>query len=446
MPEQQNIEWKESWRDEYLKWICAFSNTKGGTLVIGKTDDGSIKGLSGTKDLMEQIPNKIINLLGINCGVNLKVENELEYIEIDVEPSEAPINYKGLYFIRTGSTTRQLTGQSLTNFLLNKSKIVWEKVLVEEGALADVDLNAVDYFIQKVKKSGRLPFIDDTDDVEVLFQNLGLVTKEGFYTRAALLLFGKEPLKYASTAFVKIGKFGETSTDLLAQDIVESNAIQITDKVLEILDLKYFIKEISYEELQRIETPPYPYEAIREMLFNAIIHRKYENSPVFISIYDDRISIWNHGELTPELQIDDLKTNHASFPRNELLADIFYKAGFIESWGRGTLKVLQECKNHGLPEPKIINHSGGFEITIFNEVFTDKYLDGLGLNDRQKQAVQYIKENEFITSGIYQTEINTTKSSAGRDIDELIELEVIKSKGTGRATKYFINVDGYKTR
>jgi len=72
MPEQQNIEWKESWRDEYLKWICGFANAKGGVLIIGKDDNGKIVGVDEYKRLLEELPNKIQNHLGIICEVNLK--------------------------------------------------------------------------------------------------------------------------------------------------------------------------------------------------------------------------------------------------------------------------------------------------------------------------------------------------------------------------------------
>ena len=68
--ESQNIEFKESWRDEYLKWICGFANASGGTLYIGITDTGEVCGLHDTKRLMEDIPNKVRDLLGILVNVN----------------------------------------------------------------------------------------------------------------------------------------------------------------------------------------------------------------------------------------------------------------------------------------------------------------------------------------------------------------------------------------
>ena len=90
--ETQNIEWKESWRDEYLKWICGFANADGGTLFIGKRDDGSIAGLTDAKKLMEEIPNKVRDIMGIMVDVNLKEEADSQYLEIIVESYPNPVN------------------------------------------------------------------------------------------------------------------------------------------------------------------------------------------------------------------------------------------------------------------------------------------------------------------------------------------------------------------
>lgn len=118
MSENQNIEWKESWRDEYLKWICGFANAEGGTLIIGKNDKGKVVGIQNAKKLMKDIPNKTRDILGIIVDVNLVAENESEYIEILVENYPYPVNYKGQYHYRSGSTKQELKGVALDKFLL----------------------------------------------------------------------------------------------------------------------------------------------------------------------------------------------------------------------------------------------------------------------------------------------------------------------------------------
>ena len=113
MAEGQNVEWKESWRDEYLKWICGFANAQGGRIYIGTNDAGTVIGVQDSKKLMEDIPNKVRDVLGIIVDVNLLTEDGKDYIEICVNPNSYPVNYKGEYHYRSGSTKQQLKGQAL---------------------------------------------------------------------------------------------------------------------------------------------------------------------------------------------------------------------------------------------------------------------------------------------------------------------------------------------
>ncbi len=116
--ENQHVEWKESWHDEYVKWICGFANADGGLLVIGKSDKGHITGIHNAGTLLEQIPNKVLNLLGIMVDVNLHCEAGKDYIEIVVEAYPYPVSYKGRYYYRSGSTRQELKGAALDRFLL----------------------------------------------------------------------------------------------------------------------------------------------------------------------------------------------------------------------------------------------------------------------------------------------------------------------------------------
>ena len=118
MREKQSIEWKQSWRDEYLKWICGFANAQGGRLVVGKDNTGKVAGIPDAQKLLENLPNKIRDLLGIMVDVNLKSSRGKDYLEIDVEPYPSAISYRGHYYIRSGSTNQELKGSALDRFLL----------------------------------------------------------------------------------------------------------------------------------------------------------------------------------------------------------------------------------------------------------------------------------------------------------------------------------------
>lgn len=437
MPENQNIEWKESWRDEYLKWICGFANAKGGKIIIGRTDKGIIIGVDNFKHLMEDIPNKIQNQLGIICDVDLK-EIEGKYcIEIDVKPYDVPISYHGKYHFRSGSTKQELRGNSLNEFLLKKSGKTWDDVIEARAKLDDIDISAVESFKKGASISKRLPFLANENNIEQILDNL-LLLENGQLKRSAVLLFGKNPCRFFINAFVKVGRFGKTDDDLRFQEVIEGNAYQLADKTLDILDKKFLVSPISYEGLQRIESWEYPYEAIREVILNAIVHRDYMGAPIQISVYDDKLIVWNEGSLPEDLSIEDLKKKHSSRPHNPILASAFFKGGLIEAWGRGTIKIINECKKAGLPEPIIETVSGGISVTIFKNSFDRRTLIDKELSTRQIKAVEFLKENKQITNKIYQELCDVSKATATRDLTELIEkFKLLERTGdVGAGTTY----------
>jgi len=100
------------------------------------------------------------------------------------------------------------------------------------------------------------------------------------------------------------------------------------------------------------------------------------------------------GKLPPEVPVEKLKTEHLSKPRNTLLADIFYKAGFIESWGRGTIKIMEKCQEQGLPEPDFEEEYGVMKVVFYKDKLTEDNLRKLGINERQIKAVMYVKKKE----------------------------------------------------
>jgi ATP-dependent DNA helicase RecG len=213
----------------------------------------------------------------------------------------------------------------------------------------------------------------------------------------------------------------------------------LADKTLEVLDRKFFVSPISYKGLQRVESWEYPYEAIREVILNAIVHRDYMGAPIQISVYDEKLIVWNEGSLPEDLTLEDLKKKHSSRPHNPILASAFFKGGLIEAWGRGTIKIINECKKAGLPEPLIEYSSGGISVTILKNQFNEKNLISKGLSTRQIKAIEYLKINKQLTNKIYQDICEVSKATATRDLTELIEkfkiLERFGDVGAGTVYK-----------
>lgn len=187
MSENQNIEYKESWRDEFLKWICGFANANGGSIFIGKNDVGEVVGVAGAKKLLEDIPNKVKDILGIIVDVNLHQTEKGDFIEIIVEAYPYPVNYKGQYHYRSGSTKQELKGAALDKFMLQRKGKRWDGVPVPNIAVADLKQETFEFFRKRAIKSQRIKEDILTDTNEHLIENLQLKEND-FIKRAAILI------------------------------------------------------------------------------------------------------------------------------------------------------------------------------------------------------------------------------------------------------------------
>ena len=357
MSESQTVEWKTSWRDEYLKWICGFANAQGGALEIGRNDRGEVVGVKDVLRLLEEIPNKAQALLGITVDVNLKSESGREYLEIVVDPYPNPISYKGEFHYRSGSTKQTLKGTALNHFLLQKYGRTWDDVPMPGIGLGDLDGRTLEEFCRRAAESGRLPR-------EILYESAaGMIEKlrlrEGEYLkRAATLLFHPSPGRFVRDAYIKIGAF--RGPELLYQDVVEGNLFSQVEQTMDLLYSKYSMALISYDGIYRVETFPVPREAMREAVINAVIHREYAvAAPIQIRVYDDRLLLWNPGQLPPDWSMEQLTGEHSSRPGNPGIAYAFFRAGMVEAWGRGIRLITKACEAAGNPPPKWKIEPGG---------------------------------------------------------------------------------------
>jgi ATP-dependent DNA helicase RecG len=441
MPEQQNIEYKQSWHDDYLKWVCGFANAQGGVIFIGKDDNGNVVGVADYKQLLTEIPNKAKDLMGILVDVNLHNDKGLYFLEIITQPYAVPISLRGRYYYRSGSTKQELIGSALTDYLLRKSGKTWDEVTEPTATLDDIDDASLKSYMSASLQAGRIADVEGLSK-EDLMAKLRLTDDNGNIKRAAIVLFGKNPAKFFNNCVVKIGRFGKDSSDLRFQEMVEGNIVYLLKEVLEQLNRKFFTRAITFEGMQRIEKGEYPVAALREMLLNALVHRNYLGSSVVqMRMFDNYLNIWNEGELPPGISLDSLKRQHPSRPRNLLIADVCFKGGYIDAWGSGTLKIISTCKEAGLPDPEIVEQDGGMLITLFKNKYNTDQLQKLGLNERQVKAINIIIEKGRITNTEFQEINSISRQTATRDLKELVEkFRILRREGvTGSGTSYTLN-------
>ena len=440
MAESQNIEWKESWRDEYLKWICGFANAQGGKIYIGTDDDGKVVDIADSKKLLEDIPNKVRDILGIIVDVNLLSENRKDYIEIQVNPSSYPVNYKGEYHYRSGSTKQLLQGASLTEFLLSKTGYRWDAVPIDGVMAEDLDKESFDIFRREALRSGRMTKEDLKMSNEELLDNLGL-TENGKLKRAAVLLFHRNPEKWVTGAYIKIGYFGEGS-DLRYQDEIHGSLFMQADRVIELIYLKYMKADISYENVTRIETYPLPKSAVREAVYNALIHSNYAALiPIQIRIHEDALYVSNDCVFPTGWTVETLLERHRSLPYNPNIANGFFRAGYVETWGRGIEKICEACEKHGVPMPEYTLHPEDIMIkftALQNVKIPKRQSGGLsgGLADSLDDVLEILRKTPSVTNAELVELLGIPLRSVQRKIKRLKEQGIIERKG-GRRYGYW---------
>ncbi len=442
MSEKQNLERKEIWKDDYLQWVCGFANAQGGKIYIGIDDDGNVVGLKNAKKLLEDLPNKIKDTLGIVADINYCGKPGEDYIEIVIPAYPQCISYKGIYYYRTGSTNQILNGAALQEFLNRKSGISWDANPVLQLKTEQLSQSAIDLFIKKAIQKERLDSDISKESRESLIERLRLY-KDEHLTNAAALLFYDDPERFVFGSYIKIGYF-ETDSEIIYQDEIHGSLMHQVDETMEMLYKKYLKAKISYEGIQRKERYPFPKDAVREALLNAIVHKDYTSgTPIQISVYDDKMFIANDGKLPQDWTIEDLMGKHKSKPYNPLIAHVFYLAGHVESWGRGVEKIWEVCKEDGIHQPEYTIHPGDIMIkfsapedriirtgTRVTEEVTDGVTDKV--TDKEEMIFKLIQKNPDITYQEMVNELKTSRKTVSKYVKILKEKGLIRRVGSDR--------------
>ncbi|WP_322794739.1 helix-turn-helix domain-containing protein [Thermoflexus sp.] len=438
-PEGQTVEWKRQWTDRALEDLAAFANTDGGTLWIGIRDDGKIVGAQVGDRELQRIANLISAHLGITPSMEVVSVGKRPVIRITVEPASHLVAYGGRYLRRVGTTNRDFAPEELARHILQRSGRHWD-ALPSEWGLQELDGEALNRFARLARE--RLPHIDPSQP-QAIMENLGLL-QEGKLTRAGVLLFARRPQRLFPLAQVRVGLF--RGDEILDSHDFQGTLWQQLDGVMErfrqVLKVRFEVraKEPSLEGLQRREVWEYPLDALREAVVNALIHRDYTYpADIQIRVEEDRLEVWSPGELPPPLTPEALYGPHRSVLRNPLIAQAFYFAGVIERWGTGTTRILQLCRDQGLPDPEFANWQGGVRVVFSQDPYTPERLRAMGLNERQIQAVRYVKERGRISNREHQELAGVSKRTASRDLDDLVQRGIFERVGeTGKGTYYVL--------
>lgn len=423
--ESETIELKEIYTPDLKKEIMAFANTNGGTIYVGVQDNGEIVGLDNADFVMQQISNSLRDSIrpdvSMFTNIELLQEDNKYFVKLTVNQGTKKPYYlsdKGLkptgVYVRSGTTSAPTSEDAIRMMIKMTDGDSFEsnRSLIQE--LTFTSLN-------KEMERRNLEFS------QVQMKNLGILTSDEIYTNMGLLV--SDQCKHS----IKFAVF-QGSDKLVFKDRKELTGSlfdQLTD-AFKTIDF-YNSTKATFHDLLRTDERDYPEDAVREALLNAIVHREYSFSgSTIINLYSDRLEIISLGGLVSGLSLEAAMLG-ASQPRNEKLANLFYRMKLIEAYGTGISKIISCYK--GLPmQPKFENVEGAFRVVLPNthaqelSVEDEKYLPILRLFEKQKEIARSDVEEAL---GVGTTHaINMLK--------EMLEKGLIKKVGNGRLTRYVV--------
>lgn len=315
-----------------------------------------------------------------------------------------------------------------------------------KATLEDIDAQALADFVRRARHERQFPLPERTSVAEVL-THLNLIDA-GRPTNAAVLLFAANPQRFIPAAEVRCMHFHGTQIQrpVPFYRIFKGNLFEqvehAADFVLSVTNRAVGTRAESIQAPVTYEIPP---DVVRETIINAVAHRDYAafGEAIQVSVFADRVEVWNPGTLLPPLTPADLRKAHRSVARNPRLCDALFLAHHIEKYGTGTLMMIDQCRQHGLPEPRFSQDGHEFMVTLWRHWLTPERLTGLGLNDRQRQALDLLRGQGRITNTEYQAALGVAKRTAHRDLAELVEKGLVEKVGsTGKGTYYVLVTQG----
>jgi predicted HTH transcriptional regulator len=309
-----------------------------------------------------------------------------------------------------------------------------------QATLADLSEEKLRWFLRRARQERQFALAQNTALPKVL-AHLNLIDA-GHPTYAAILLFGKQPQKFLISSEVKCLHFHGTEVQkpIPSYQIYRGTVFDLVDQSIDFVMSK--IARTVGTRAQGPEAPvgyELPREAVAEAIVNAVVHRDYtSNASVQVMLFNDRLEVWNPGELPPPLTMEQLRLPHASIPHNPLVADPFFLAHYIEKVGSGTLDMIARCRAAGLPEPAFEQRSGQFVTTVWRDWLTDAVVKELGLSERQIKAVAFIKANGQITNAAYQELVGGSRRTVLRELEVLVQHGILELRGKGRGAHYIV--------
>ncbi len=449
--ESDDLEFKDSLKlnNEIGQTVSGFSNSNGGTILVGVTDTGEVSGVEIGDSTLERLANQIKQNTDPQTYPKITTKNiegkDIVIIQVK-ESQEKPVFYRDKAYKRVGKSTHRLNSSEIRRLAKNSGKkLHWDEQICEEASLEDIEEEKVKWYLERREDVSGNTKPSDMSLTDLLY-NIGAVKKTGGNfkpTNAGILFFAEKPQRYIPQSRLRAAKFSgrEVTRDFLDKDDFEGSVWEIVDDVE-----KFFrnnMKTFGFRtdlDFKRIDKQEYPIVALRECVINALIHRDYKRSgDTRVLMFDDRIEIVNPGSfpegVTPK--------NPKHVPVNPVLSKLMYDVGLVEKYGTGIYMIREKCEEHGMPEPEY--NIGPIETKVIfrspgKAVLLSELEERTDINQRMREGLKYALREGSISNKEYRKINDVSHDTANNELTKLSDLDLLNRVGKGRATKYKPNI------
>lgn len=447
--ESEKLEFKRSTSEleAGMRTATGFLNSGvGGHILLGVNNDGRIPGMDVSDRTLQNVANGI-HLIEPAAGIRVEqilVSERGTVIALVVPSSDRVHTYRGVPYQRVANTTGRMQQGAFERRMVEQAHRSerWEALPAVGCTIADLDHEEIRRTVNEAVRRQRLPDLE-TQDLAELLLGLGL-TENGNILNAAMVLFGRGDrlMTRYPQCMLRLGRFrGTTKNEFIDNRQVTENAFELYQRAQ-----KFWIEHLPVagrvvpELFERIDDPLYPPEALREALANALCHRDYSvrGGAIDIAIYDDRLELTSTGPLRFGLVTDDLRRPHQSLKWNPLIAQVFYLRGIIETWGRGTLRMIELTRQAGLAEPEFEASMQSFTVRFRPSRYIAPTRVETDLSDVQQKILQVIGAGTSLSLGQIMELLGSgpTERAVQENLRTLRTIELVEMTGTRRWARW----------
>ena len=409
--------------------LVSMANCEGGSIYLGVRDDNSIKGIAITNKLLSQVQDIARNCdppIDITC-----VNHDKQVLEVIVSSGvNKPYRCKDGFFMRAGANAQKMTRDEICDLIIKQGNFHYDELVNQKCSFKEsFDLNKYQQYLKRT----NLNF--EGEPVNYLM-NIGVlctINNDLFFNNSGILFFSEEPQKYLPESNITCVLYKDSDRfHIIDRQEVMGSPIDQIEMALQFCERNNRTEMLIHHSPQRNEHFEYPLDALREVIINAVMHRDYyyDASHIYIHIHPDHIEVENPGGLYAGLSITDL--GKRSIRRNRLIAELLFRAKYVEKVGSGIPRIKKSLFQNGNP-PAEFSCTNFFSVRLFPRVSDTNLGD---LTPRQVSVMNFSKKKLIFTKKELATFENISEDTALREIKALMIKGLIAQKGVGRGTYY----------